>query len=140
MWNPKKSNPSLMCTIWVLAADSRSPSGASTTATSSRRASTSARVPCTSTTKSSADDAPVRQVLASASGATAGGGHGPACLPRPMQVLIEHRQGNVGQQRGQDATLWRAGMRLSILAEFGENPCFEERLDQQQHPLVLSLI
>src|SRR5665647_3938932 len=54
MWNPKKSNPSLMCTIWVLAADSTRPSGASTTATSSRRASTSARVPCTSTTKSSA--------------------------------------------------------------------------------------
>jgi len=54
MWKPRKSNPSLMCTTAVFVADSRRPSGPSTPATSSRKASTSARVPCTSTTKSSA--------------------------------------------------------------------------------------
>src|ERR1039458_6780205 len=43
-----------MCTTWVLAADSRRPIGASTPATSSRRFSASVLVPCTSTTKSSA--------------------------------------------------------------------------------------
>src|SRR5215468_1012123 len=43
-----------MCTIRVLAGDSRSPSGASTLAISSRRAAAMSRLPWTSTTKSSA--------------------------------------------------------------------------------------
>lgn len=54
-----------------------------------------------------------------------------------MQVLIEHRQRDVGQQRGQDAALRRAGLGVLDLAEFGEDPGLEERLDQPQHPLVL---
>src|SRR5665647_2199606 len=54
MRKPRKSNPSLRFTTWVFAAENRSPMGASTSATSSRRTSTSALVPCTSTTKSSA--------------------------------------------------------------------------------------
>ena len=54
MWNPRKSNPSLMCTTVVLAGDSRSPSGASTFATSSRNACTWSSLPCTRITKSSA--------------------------------------------------------------------------------------
>jgi hypothetical protein len=43
-----------MWTTWVLAGDSRSPSGASTAATSSRSASVCERVPFTKITKSSA--------------------------------------------------------------------------------------
>jgi len=39
--------------------------------------------------------------------------------------------------RSQDATLRRAGVRVLVFAEFGEDPGLEERLDQQQHPLVL---
>src|SRR5262245_25345911 len=54
MRKPRKSNPSLMWTTWVLAGDSRSPSGASTAATSSRSASVCERVPFTKITKSTA--------------------------------------------------------------------------------------
>ena len=54
-----------------------------------------------------------------------------------MQVLIERRQGDVGQQRGQDAALRRAGVGVPVLAELGEHPGLEERLDQREHPLVL---
>ena len=54
-----------------------------------------------------------------------------------MQVLIEHRQGDVGHQRGQDAALRRAGVGVLALAELGEDPGLEERLDQRQHALVL---
>jgi len=54
-----------------------------------------------------------------------------------MQVLIEHRQRDVGQQRRQNAPLRRAGVGVLEVAEFGEDPGFEERLDQPQHSLVL---
>jgi hypothetical protein len=33
--------------------------------------------------------------------------------------------------------LWRAGVSLAVLAEFGEHPGLEERLHQGQHTLVL---
>jgi hypothetical protein len=45
MRKPRKLNPSLMWTTWVLAGESLSPRGASTAATSSRSAWVSARVP-----------------------------------------------------------------------------------------------
>jgi hypothetical protein len=54
MRNPRKSKPSSIWQILVLAADRRNPIAASTAATSSRSASAWARVPATSTTKSSA--------------------------------------------------------------------------------------
>jgi integrase len=43
-------------------------------------------------------------------------------------MLIEHRQRDVGQQRGQDAALRRAGQGVPLIAEFGEDPGLEERL------------
>ena len=52
-------------------------------------------------------------------------------------MLVEHRQRDVGQQRRQDASLRRAGVGVLEVAEFGEDPGFEERLDQPQHSLVL---
>ena len=39
--------------------------------------------------------------------------------------------------RSQDAALWRAGMGVLMLPEFGEDPGLEERLDQPQDALVL---
>lgn len=35
------------------------------------------------------------------------------------------------------APLWRAGVSVSVLAEFGEDPGLEERLDQRQRAFVL---
>ena len=52
-------------------------------------------------------------------------------------MLIEHRQRDVGQQRGEDAALRRAGDGVLQVTEFGEDPGLEERLNQQQHALVL---
>jgi hypothetical protein len=63
--------------------------------------------------------------------------HHPAWLPWLLQVLIEYRQGDVGQQRRKDATLRRAGRGVPLFAELGQQPGFAERLDQREHPLVL---
>jgi hypothetical protein len=57
--------------------------------------------------------------------------------PLFLKVLVEHVQGDVRQQWGQDAALRRAGVGVPVLAEFGQNPGLEERLDQPEHPLVL---
>jgi len=84
-----------------------------------------------------ADQAPVRQVLEPPASALPGGGHRPARFPWRVQVLIEHRQRDVGQQRRQDAALRCAGAGVLVVAEFGEDPGLEERLDQPQHTLVL---
>jgi len=51
-----------------------------------------------------ADDAPVRQALGAAPGALGGSFHHPAGLPWPVQVLVEHRHGDVEDQRGQDSS------------------------------------
>ncbi len=45
-----------------------------------------------------AHDPPVRQALAATSGASGWSTHGPAVQPRPVHVLVEHGQGEVGQQ------------------------------------------
>ena len=84
-----------------------------------------------------ADDPPSRLAMDAAPAAQVCGRHRPTRPPRLMQVLIEHRQRDVGQQRRQNATLRRAGVGVLVLAEFGEDPGLKERLDQQQHTLVL---
>jgi hypothetical protein len=55
-----------------------------------------------------------------------------------VQLLIEHRHGDVEDQRGEDPALRRAGVGIPVLAEFGENTGLQERLHQRQHPLVLN--
>nr|WP_245651756.1 hypothetical protein [Streptosporangium amethystogenes] len=52
-------------------------------------------------------------------------------------MLIEHAQHHVEDQRRQDAALRRTGVGVPVFAEFGEDPGFEERLDQRQDALVL---
>ena len=54
-----------------------------------------------------------------------------------MDVLIEHAERDVGQQRGQDPSLRGPGRGVPLLTELGEDPGLEERLDQGQHALVL---
>ncbi len=54
-----------------------------------------------------------------------------------MHVLIEHAQGDVRQQRGQDAPLRRSGKTILLVAKFGQDPGLEERFHQREHTLVL---
>ena len=82
-------------------------------------------------------DPPVRQALLTTSLAAHRGTHRPAGPPRRVDVLIEHAQRDVRQQRGQDPSLRGPGRGVPLLTEFGEDPGLEERLDQGQHALVL---
>jgi hypothetical protein len=43
-----------------------------------------------------------------------------------MQMLIEDRQGNVGQQRGQNAALWCARVSVLLFRNLGQEAGFEE--------------
>jgi hypothetical protein len=56
--------------------------------------------------------------------------------PAGGEVLIQNRQGDVGQQRREDAALGGAGDRLAVLALFAEDPRPQERRHQAQDPLV----
>jgi hypothetical protein len=51
-------------------------------------------------------------------------------------VLIEHRQGDVGQQRGQDPALRGAGFGVLRNAGLGHDTGLQERLHQGEHTLV----
>jgi hypothetical protein len=51
-------------------------------------------------------------------------------LPGLGEVIVEDRQGDVGQQRRQDAALGCAHLRVPPHAVLGEDTCAEERLDQ----------
>ena len=51
-------------------------------------------------------------------------------------MLIEHRQRDVGQERGQDPALRGAGVGVLAVAGLGHHTGLEERLHQQQHAFV----
>ena len=57
--------------------------------------------------------------------------------PREADTESEQRADCPLRWRGEDAALRRAGVAVLDLAELGEDPGFEERLDQAQHALVL---
>ncbi len=57
-------------------------------------------------------------------------------LPDLGEVIVEGRQCDVGEQRGQDATLRRAGERAEFGAVDGEDPRLQERLRQGEDALV----
>ncbi len=56
--------------------------------------------------------------------------------PHRVEVLVEHAQRDVGQQRGQDAALGCAGRGVFQSGVLGEHAGFEKRLDQRQHAFV----
>jgi hypothetical protein len=56
--------------------------------------------------------------------------------PRPVHVLIERAQGDIGQQRGQDASLRSAGEAVFPVAGLGEDSGLEECLHQREHAFV----
>ncbi len=85
-----------------------------------------------------ADDSPSRQAMDAASTAQIGRRHRPAGPPGRMQVLIEHRQRDVSQQRGKDAALRRPGQGALAVAALSEDTGFEERLDQGSTRLSLT--
>jgi len=84
-----------------------------------------------------ADDPVIRQAFTAPGSAPAFGRHCPARLPRPVKLLVERAQGNVEDQRGQDAALRRSGEGVLVLTEFGQHPGLEERLHQRQDAFVL---
>jgi hypothetical protein len=57
-------------------------------------------------------------------------------LPGLGEVLVQRRQRDVGQQRGEDPALWGAGDRPLKATLLGQDPGVEERLDERQHALV----
>ena len=52
-------------------------------------------------------------------------------------MVVQRRQGNIGEQRGKNSALRGSGQCLFPVSEFGEYPGFQERLHQRAHPLVL---
>jgi hypothetical protein len=87
------------------------------------------------TTKSSANRKPVGGVplaseLLSVVGVAAGLG------PAALELAVEHAQGHVGQQRGCNAPLWRAGESPFELARLGHYPGPQERADKRQDSTV----
>src|SRR5215213_10669412 len=75
-----------------------------------------------------------RLTVAASAGTVDPGG---ACfLPEPGEVLVEHFQGDVGQERGKDPTLRGASVVLPGGLVLAEDPRLEERLDQRQDSFV----
>ena len=66
-----------------------------------------------------------------------GGAHLRARLPRRHHVLIEHAKRDVGQQRGQDASLRGAGVGLLEIAGLCHDPGLQEGLHQRHDAFVL---
>ena len=104
-----------MWTTWVLAGDRRSPIGASTAAhlLAHRFGVALGAVHQHHEVVRVADNPPRRRSPWSDGTCVCSGSHRPAGLPRRHHVLIEHGQRDVGEQRGQDAALWRAGEAVS---------------------------
>ena len=57
-------------------------------------------------------------------------------FPLAREVLVQHRQCDVGQQRREDPALRGAGVRGPVEPGLGKNPRGQERPDQTQHALV----
>lgn len=57
-------------------------------------------------------------------------------LPCLGEVLVQDRQRDVGQQRGEDPALRGAGDRAFEATVLGKDPGVQERLDERQHALV----
>ena len=57
-------------------------------------------------------------------------------LPRPGEVLVQHRQRGVGDQRRENPALRGAGERLFSAAQLRHDPGLEERLDERHDALV----
>jgi len=112
MGQPRKSNPSFIWVIRVLAADRRKPIGCNTTATSPHSASASDRWPWTIITR----------LTRLHSGPSAS----------HLEVLVENGQGDVDQQWGQDSPLRDSRLRLPQPGLSVEDPRLEERFDQCQ--------
>lgn len=81
-----------------------------------------------------ADEAPIGLAMAAAPLALRRGCH--HLLPLPGEMLIQHQQGDVGQQRRQDAALWGPGEGVAALAVLAQNPGLEKRLHQCQDAFV----
>src|SRR5215204_94269 len=56
--------------------------------------------------------------------------------PGGGEVVVQHTQRDVGQQRGQDPALRCAGIAVLEGLRLGEDACLAERLDQRQDPFV----
>ena len=82
-----------------------------------------------------ADDLVVRFAISSAPGPLIACRH--MLPPFLVEMVVQRRQCNVRQQRGQDPALRGAGVRLFPAAEFREDPGFQERLHQRARTLVL---
>jgi hypothetical protein len=80
------------------------------------------------------DQPPVPETVPAASGPLDFRSH--LLLPLPGEVVVERRQRDVGQQRGEYPALRGAGIGLFPPAVGRHDPGFEERLDQRAHPLV----
>src|ERR1019366_8353074 len=86
-----------------------------------------------------ADGPPRRQALDRAPAAQVAGVHRAAGLPRPVQVLIEHRHGNAEDQRRQDASLRGAGVSVLVASGFSENPALRNAFTSASTRLSLTL-
>src|SRR6266511_4235689 len=58
-------------------------------------------------------------------------------VPELVEVVVQLGEGDVGQQRRQNATLRGSGVGAPVDAVLAEDPGAQERLDQLQNPLVL---
>src|SRR5680860_915025 len=82
-----------------------------------------------------ADESPGAKTLATTRAAAHAGGH--HRLPGLGEMLVERRQGDVRQERREDAALRGAGGGLFLSAELGDDPSLEKRLDEREDALVL---
>jgi hypothetical protein len=82
-----------------------------------------------------ADDFPVAVAVSSAFGSLHGGAH--LLVPLLVEVVVQRRQGDIGEQRGKDPALRGSGQCFFPVSEFGEDPGGQERFHQRADPLVL---
>ena len=81
------------------------------------------------------DEPPASEALCLAVGALPAGAH--LLMPLPGEMVVQRRQGDIGEQRRENSALRRPGQSVFPVSEFGEDPGFEERFHQRAYPLIL---
>src|SRR5437899_7647881 len=81
------------------------------------------------------DEPPAPEALCLAVGALPARAH--LLMPLPGEMVVQRRQGDVGEQRRENPDLRGPCQSVFPVSEFGEDPGFQERLHQRAHTLIL---
>src|SRR5271165_1108982 len=81
------------------------------------------------------DETPGPEALCLAFGALSASAH--LLMPLLGEMVVQRREGDIGEQRRENSALRRPGQGVFPVSEFGEDPGFQERFHQRAYTLIL---